>query len=107
MRDAFQVFFHGVGIFFVLYMVGYASFLFLSVTVGTASLYNSKLNNALKNELQRDYYMPVSVLVPAHNESITIKATVDSLLSLDYLLYEIVVVDDGSTDGTAQVMEEA
>ena len=107
MRDAFQVFFHGVGIFFVLYMVGYASFLFLSVTVGTASLYNSKRNNALKNELQRDYYMPVSVLVPAHNESITIKATVDSLLSLDYLLYEIVVVDDGSTDGTAQVMEEA
>ena len=107
MRDAFQVFFHGVGIFFVLYMVGYASFLFLSVTVGTASLYNSKRNNALKNELQRDYYMPVSVLVPAHNESITIKATVDSLLSLDYLLYEIVVVDDGSTDGTAQAMEEA
>ena len=45
MRDAFQVFFHGVGIFFVLYMVGYASFLFLSVTVGTASLYNSKRNN--------------------------------------------------------------
>ena len=107
MREAFQVFFHGVGIFFVLYMVGYASFLFLSVTVGTTSLYNAKRNNALKNELQRDYYMPVSILVPAHNESITIKATVESLLSLDYLLYEIVVVDDGSTDGTAQVMEEA
>ena len=35
MRDGFYLFFDFVGIFFVLYMVGYASFLFLSVTVGS------------------------------------------------------------------------
>ena len=34
--DAFKQFFDGVGIFFVLYMIGYASFLFLAVTVGTS-----------------------------------------------------------------------
>lgn len=107
MRDGFQLIFNGIGMFFAVYMIGYASFLFLSVTVGTTSLYNAKRNNALKNELQRDYYMPVSILVPAHNEGITIKATIDSLLALDYLLYEIVVVDDGSMDDTAQVVEEA
>ena len=75
MREALQLFFYCVGIFFTLYLTGYASFLFLSVTVGSASLYNAKRNNALKNELQRDYYIPVSIIVPAHNESITIEAT--------------------------------
>ena len=107
MRDAFQVFFNYVGIFFILYMAGYASFLFLSVTVGSSFLYGARRRNLLKNELQGDYYVPVSIIVPAHNESVTIEATIRSLLMLDYRLYEIIVVDDGSTDETAQVMEKA
>ena len=49
--DAFKQFFDGVGIFFVLYMIGYASFLFLAVTVGTSELYKMKRRNQLKNEL--------------------------------------------------------
>lgn len=76
-------------------MIGYASFLFLSVTVGTSDLYASKRRNRLKNELSREYYVPVSVIVPAHNEAVTIEATVRSLLALDYRLYEIIIVDDG------------
>lgn len=106
MREPLQILLYYVGIFFTLYMIGYASFLFLSVTVGSTSLYDAKRNNALKNELQRDYYIPVSIIVPAHNESITIEATICSLLALDYLLYEIIVVDDGSSDNTSQVMRE-
>lgn len=107
MRDMIQIFLHCVGIFFVLYMMGYASFLFLSVTVGSASLYGAKRRNVLKNELHNGYYVPVSVIVPAYNESVTIEASIRSLLALDYELYEIVVVDDGSTDDTSRVMQEA
>ena len=106
-RDLFQYFFNVVGAFFVLYMVGYASFLFLSVTAGSSTLYASKRRNALKNELANDYYVPVSILVPAHNEAVTIEATIRSLLALDYRLYEIIVVDDGSTDDTTQVVRDA
>ena len=106
-RDLFQYFFNVVGAFFVLYMVGYASFLFLSVTVGSSTLYGAKRRNALKNELANDYYVPVSILVPAHNEAVTIEATIRSLLALDYRLYEIIVVDDGSTDETTQVVRDA
>lgn len=42
----------------------------------------------------------VSVFVPAYNESENIEAALQSLLLLDYPRYEVIVVDDGSTDDT-------
>ena len=42
----------------------------------------------------------VSVLVPAHNEAVTIADSVAGVLALAYPNLEVVVVDDGSTDGT-------
>ncbi len=107
MMDAFKLFFIYVGIFFILYMIGYASFLFLSVTVGSSTLYQIKRRNWLKNELLQDYYVPVSILVPAHNEEVTIETSIRSLLALKYTLYEIIIVDDGSDDNTAKILQEA
>ncbi|HET7669810.1 MAG TPA: glycosyltransferase [Burkholderiales bacterium] len=43
---------------------------------------------------------PVSVIVPAYNEEATIAASVRSMLQLDYPELEVVVVNDGSRDGT-------
>ena len=106
MMDAIKLFFDYVGVFFVLYMIGYASFLFLSVTVGSSTLYQLRRRNQLKNELLQDYYVPVTLVVPAYNEEVTIEATVRSLLCLEYKLYEIIVVDDGSTDRTAEVLRD-
>lgn len=42
----------------------------------------------------------VSLVVPAYNEGLVIEAAIRSLLVLDYPNYEIIVVDDGSTDDT-------
>ncbi len=50
----------------------------------------------------------VSILVPAYNEGASIQASIRSLLELDYPNYEILVIDDGSTDDTyakARAME--
>lgn len=54
-----------------------------------------------------DYQPPVSILVPAHNEERTIVSTVRSLLRLGYPNFEIVVVNDGSTDATLQTVVDA
>lgn len=50
--------------------------------------------------------IPVSLLVPAYNEEKTICNTIDSLLNLNYRHYEIVVINDGSVDGTLSVIKE-
>lgn len=47
---------------------------------------------------------PVSVIVPAYNESAGIEAAVRSLVASDHPV-EVIVVDDGSTDGTADLVE--
>jgi glycosyltransferase involved in cell wall biosynthesis len=47
----------------------------------------------------------LSVLVPAYNEERTIENVLRQVLKLGDLLKEIVVVDDGSRDGTARVVE--
>ena len=47
---------------------------------------------------------PVTVIVPAYNEEVGIGATIRSLWASDYPGLEIIVVDDGSTDDTAEVV---
>lgn len=49
---------------------------------------------------------PISVLVPAHNEEKNIVESVRSLLALDYPELEIIVVNDGSTDGTLEQLRQ-
>ena len=46
----------------------------------------------------------VSVIIPTYNRDATIGATLDSALAQTYPALEIVVVDDGSTDDTQQIL---
>lgn len=48
--------------------------------------------------------MNVSVIVPAYNAAGTITDTLESLLAQTYPSWEAIVVDDGSTDGTAEII---
>lgn len=93
-------------VFFLVYLLVYATYLFLSVAMGAWRLYNLDKMRSIKNELKHNFYFPVSIIVPAHNEEVTIVDCVESLLRLDYRLLEVIVVDDGSTDGTAQRLIE-
>lgn len=53
-------------------------------------------------------YPTVSILVPAHNEALVIVRTVRALLNMEYPVdrYEVIVINDNSTDDTAEKLEE-
>lgn len=46
--------------------------------------------------------IPISLVVPAYNESASIITSVKAMLQLEYPQYELIVVNDGSTDDTLQ-----
>ncbi|WP_153186750.1 glycosyltransferase family 2 protein, partial [Thermus scotoductus] len=61
---------------------------------------------ALKDLLEREAYLPVSILVPTYNEEKTIAASVRSFLALHYPEFEVIVVADGPKDRTLEVLKE-
>jgi cellulose synthase/poly-beta-1,6-N-acetylglucosamine synthase-like glycosyltransferase len=52
------------------------------------------------------FTIPVSVIVAAYNEETAIVPAVESLLELDYPEYEVIIVNDGSTDATFERVSE-
>jgi len=54
--------------------------------------------------LHADFEPPVTLIVPAYNEAETIVSSIHSLMQLEYPAYEIIVINDGSTDDTLDVL---
>ena len=47
----------------------------------------------------------VSVIIPCYNAEHFLRETIESVFSQTFAHYEIILVDDGSTDGTAEVIK--
>ncbi|MBV9767988.1 MAG: glycosyltransferase family 2 protein [Bryobacterales bacterium] len=47
---------------------------------------------------------PISILAPAHNEELSIAQSTRSMLQLEYPEHEVIVVNDGSSDRTLQIL---
>lgn len=49
--------------------------------------------------------MKISVIIPVYNSSATVEAAVRSVISNDSVSLEVILVDDGSTDGTSEICD--
>jgi cellulose synthase/poly-beta-1,6-N-acetylglucosamine synthase-like glycosyltransferase len=75
------------------------------------SAFSSKERSEKKDDLSEwwlmnsDVALPVSIIVPAYNEEEFIVDNVHSLLSVEYPSYEVIIVNDGSTDTTLDLLK--
>jgi cellulose synthase/poly-beta-1,6-N-acetylglucosamine synthase-like glycosyltransferase/peptidoglycan/xylan/chitin deacetylase (PgdA/CDA1 family) len=87
---------------FLIGAVGVLVFARVVVVLALASYHTRTTRSRPRGE---EYLPPVVVVVPAYNESVGIERAVRSLAASEYAELEVVVVDDGSTDGTAEIVE--
>jgi cellulose synthase/poly-beta-1,6-N-acetylglucosamine synthase-like glycosyltransferase len=83
-----------------LYSIGANSYDILHFKKARDSLRKQRRNRAKKSSR----LALVSVIIPAHNEERVIRRTLDSVIASSYSNIEIIVVDDGSADKTAQIV---
>lgn len=93
---------------FLLYFVGlHGMYLLLTVS---SMLYLPKFMREHSTvdlaPLHADFEPPVTLIVPAYNEAETISSSIRSLMQLEYPIYEIIVINDGSKDNTLDVLIE-
>lgn len=100
----------------IVLVISVAIFAFFVVySVATLSLTAYSLFEGVQQKIERgDRFQPlrrplrsgISLVVPAYDEELVIVPAVRSLLGVDYEPLEVVVVDDGSSDGTLAVLRE-
>jgi biofilm PGA synthesis N-glycosyltransferase PgaC len=78
-----------------------------AIWIAGGTLFSFIRERGVQPELAPGEGPPVSVLIPAYNEAVDIGDAVRAALRLDYHDLEVLVLDDGSTDGTAERAAEA
>lgn len=101
-----QIFIHGMNMFNLLivsyFFIGNGVYTLLMVmSLAAVWLYNRRLAYQDMDELRESPVTPpVTIVIPAWNEEQIIVEATESILQTDYPELEVVVVDDGSSDGT-------
>ncbi|MBM3306586.1 MAG: glycosyltransferase family 2 protein [Candidatus Aminicenantes bacterium] len=99
----FQAVTYAVLIFFFLVNSFYLLFLILSLG-GLIRFRRLNRYVQLKDIFSNPMTKPISIIAPAFNEEASVLESVRSLLSLEYPLFEVIVVNDGSTDATLETL---
>jgi cellulose synthase/poly-beta-1,6-N-acetylglucosamine synthase-like glycosyltransferase len=79
--------------------------LFFIILRFTVTLFNFISDPKLRR-VARQYVNPVSILIPARNEATDILQLLQSIQQQDYTHYEVIILDDGSTDDTFNICSD-
>lgn len=102
-----------ISILIITFVLGaFSNVLFgLSVAIGAIyyDLKNANTRNYQKNHpraMWSRYHPVVSIIIPAHNEEVSIERCVRSLIKSSYRKIEVIVVDDKSSDRTSEIVKQ-
>ncbi|OGS43322.1 MAG: hypothetical protein A2539_10570 [Elusimicrobia bacterium RIFOXYD2_FULL_34_15] len=101
--------FHVTFIVFFAFLVIQTLYYLFTIIIGL--LQSRRRTFQSKNEdsyfLSSSYFtLPVSIILPVHNEEKWIANSLKSIVALDYPKFEIIVVNDGSTDRTSEILND-
>jgi len=94
---------HMFNIIILIYFFLINAFYLLFVILSLVGLYRHREMTkfvSFKEVFRLPLVKPISIIAPAHNEERTIIESVRALLSLEYPVFEVIVVNDGSADRT-------
>ncbi len=94
------IFFYASSMFLLYCFLGVLSF----INIVRYKTYSSKLDDAFL--LESPLTPGISIVAPAYNEEKTIISNVKSLMSMNYPLFEVIIVNDGSKDNTLALLTE-
>lgn len=118
MRERLLLFFilFGLGVFLYVFQNHINTtkgFVILCACMVVYGLYSIAATKYQKRKLKKnpivinENYKPfISIMIPAHNEESVITNTIENILNIDYPNFEVLVIDDRSSDNTAAVIRE-
>jgi cellulose synthase/poly-beta-1,6-N-acetylglucosamine synthase-like glycosyltransferase len=110
MMGPFEDFLHGFNVFmlaYVLLLQGIYTVLAISGWRAIEDYVRRRPVRDYRSVSESEMSIPVSILVPAYNEEPSIVASLRSLLESQFIEFEIVVINDGSKDGTLAALKDA
>ena len=98
-----------VSVVVLIYFVSMQLYMLVLAALSSRALYRQRMFERfgrVQDMLASDLSPPVSIVVPAYNESVGIVESIRSMTMVTYPRFEIVVVNDGSKDSTLERMIE-
>lgn len=95
---------------FLMYFICYNSYMLVLIALSARQVRRRVAGHFIEDlDLidQSDYTKPLTMVVPAYNEEVTIVDSVTNLIHCDYPRFEVIVVNDGSSDHTLDVLKQA
>jgi cellulose synthase/poly-beta-1,6-N-acetylglucosamine synthase-like glycosyltransferase len=109
MREIVSSTLQAFDLFVLVYFLVLNSWYFVLVVLASAELWHAKRRESIAGHddaLVNPFTPAVTVILPAHDEEAVIVESVRAMRSLRYPHVEVIVVDDGSTDRTFDVLRE-
>mgnify|MGYP006159839215 CR=1 FL=1 len=104
--DVFLTIYEYIIFFYALLLVSIYSLLMLMAFFKTKRYLAQKNQEVEKIIFESPFTPGISIVAPAYNEEVTIINNVSSMLTVNYPIFEVVIVNDGSKDKTLDLLIE-